>query len=151
MTGDACCWVHMSLRLLTRMPSLKEMSFSAIQAVFWWTFRNLWGQQECGLWGNKSAFLGWFLAPAYPGSALCHWGSAALSSGTCEWNCARFGAPALPLLLQECGCAALLLLPCPYSTWGMQQLSSWKIKTHGHIGAGWGATFKQHKIVWLHL
>lgn len=43
-------------------------------------------------------------------------GSAVLHSGTCEWNPASFGGPALPLLVQESGCAALLFLPCPSGT-----------------------------------
>lgn len=39
--------------------------------------------------------------------SLCPWGSAALPSGTCECDCARFGDPALPLLVA--------VLPCYFS------------------------------------
>lgn len=91
------------------------------------------------------------LSRRFSRGCLCHWGSAALCSGTSKCNRARFGGPASPLLVQECGCAALLLLPCSYAVWSTQQLSPWKIKTCGHIGAGWGATLKQHKTVWPHL
>lgn len=42
--------------------------------------------------------------------------SAALHSGMCECDPASFGGPALSLLAQESGCAALLFLPCPSET-----------------------------------
>lgn len=42
-----------SLRLLTGMLSPKQMSFSVLQAVFWWTSRNMWWQQEAELSGNR--------------------------------------------------------------------------------------------------
>lgn len=51
--GDDHCWVCMSFRLLTGMPTPKQMSCSELQAVFWWTSRNMWWQQEAGLWGNR--------------------------------------------------------------------------------------------------
>lgn len=55
------------------------------------------------------------LSRRFSRGCLCHWGSAALCSGTSKCNRARFGGPASPLLVQECGCAALLLLPCSYA------------------------------------
>lgn len=114
MIGDACCWFHMSLRLLTGMPSLKEMSFSAIQAVFWWTFRNLWGQQKCGLWGNKPAFQGRFLLSAYPGSS---W-EAAYATGAqlpCVQACLSVTVPGLVVLLRHCWSRSVAVLPCYFS------------------------------------
>lgn len=33
--------------------SFKQMSSSLLQAVFWWTSRNMWQQQEAALWGNR--------------------------------------------------------------------------------------------------
>lgn len=90
------------------------------------------------------------LSRRFSRGCLCHWESAA--------PCTRVSVtvPRLVVLLCHCWSTSVAVLPCYFSPalMGSEALSSSALersKPMATLGAGWGATLKQHKAVWLHL